>query len=116
MFKMDAHLHWLIQDLADVPDGDTWLSKKERKLLSGLHIPKRRNDWRLGRWTAKCTCRAYQPEIFPEFSQMEIIAAEDGGPDIYRVEDNCPPYSISISHSNDRGFCTVAPPRVPPSN
>lgn len=112
---MNPRLYWLTQNLSDVPDKDDWLSEREQVLLSGLHVPKRRNDWRLGRWTAKCVCRAYRPAIFSEFSQMEIIAAEDGGPDVYGVEgnDEPAPVSISISHSSERGFCVTASPDFP---
>ena len=107
---MDNQLYWLTQNLSDVPEKDDWLGEKERAVLSGLHVPKRRNDWKLGRWTVKCGCRAYRPEILSEFARMEIIAAEDGGPDIYWVDGKPVPVSISISHSNQRGFCSVAPP------
>ena len=40
---------------------------------------------------------------------MEIIAADDGSPDVFYVEGQPVPVSISISHSHDRGFCVIAP-------
>jgi 4'-phosphopantetheinyl transferase len=105
---MDDCLYWLIQNLTDVPDGEDWLSEKEKALLSRLHVPKRRNDWRLGRWTAKQAYRLYQPAFTPSIPEMDVVAAEDGGPDIY-ISDKPAPVSISISHSHGRGFCILAP-------
>ena len=36
-----------------MPDGDDWLRGGERDVLTGLSVPKRRADWRRGRWAAK---------------------------------------------------------------
>jgi len=105
---MNPLLYWLTQNLSDVPEGNDWLSAREKRLVSGLHFSKRRNDWRLGRWTAKSACRACLPDVLPAMAQMEIIAAEDGGPDVFFVEGKPAPVSLSISHSNDRGFCVVS--------
>ena len=110
-FKMDDCLYWLIQNLRDVPDGEDWLSGKEKALLSRLHVPKRRNDWRLGRWTAKQTYSLYLPASAPSMPEMDVIAAEDGGPDIY-ISGKPAPVSVSISHSHGRGFCVLAPSDV----
>ena len=106
---MGECLGWLTQDLADVPEGDDWLGEREREILSGLHFSKRRNDWRLGRWTAKCACRAFKPDIVTILAQMEIIAADDGGPGVFLAGGEPAAVSLSISHSNNRGYCTVAP-------
>ena len=53
------NVYWLEQSDGDVPVGDGWLSAGERATLDRLRIPKRRADWRLGRWTAKCAAAAY---------------------------------------------------------
>lgn len=106
---MTIQIHWLTHDLDEVPVGDVWLSPREISVLAGLHVPKRRSDWRLGRWTTKSVCQAYRPDTFPEMSKMDIIAAEDGGPDLYFSGGPRAPVSISISHSNARGFSAVAP-------
>ena len=108
LLKMSESIHYLTQNLTDVPDNDDWLSEKERALLSRLNVPKRRNDWRLGRWTAKRACTFYIPGSAPSMTEMDVIAAEDGGPDIY-IEGRAAPVSISISHSHGRGFCAIAP-------
>jgi 4'-phosphopantetheinyl transferase len=105
---MPLAICWLIQNLPDVPDKNDWLSPREHSILSGLHVPKRRNDWRLGRWTAKQACRIFKPDLFPDMTQMEIIAADDGGPDVYFAAEGRAPVSLSISHSNGRGMSAVA--------
>ena len=111
--NMKDCLYWITQDLSDVPDGDEWLSKREQDLLSGIHVSKRRNDWRLGRWTAKRAYSIYNIAVtVPSMRGIDVIAAEDGGPDIY-IADNPAPVSISISHSHGHGLCVIAPADFP---
>jgi 4'-phosphopantetheinyl transferase len=52
------HVYWLEQTEADVPTGNDWLSASEVERLNGMRFAKRRTDWRLGRWTAKCALAA----------------------------------------------------------
>ena len=106
---MDEILHWLTRNLADVPENDDWLSDRERDVLAGMRFAKRRNDWRLGRWTAKQAICAYQVRDDSLMSSLEIRAAADGVPEAFW--DGAPgKVSISISHSNDRSLCVVGPP------
>jgi 4'-phosphopantetheinyl transferase len=44
---------WVLVEADEMPEGDHWLSETERRDQEGLRIPKRRADWRLGRWAAK---------------------------------------------------------------
>jgi len=110
---MKACIFWLVQDLSDVPEGDTWLSEREREILSRLLVPKRRDDWRLGRWTAKQASCALMPAAFPAKEDAEIIAGEDGAPDIFLPGGLQSPVSISVSHSNGRGLCGIEAQRRP---
>lgn len=105
---MNAGLYWIAQTQADVPEGDYWLNEGERRLLEGLRFPKRRNDWRLGRWTAKqaiCACLDKDASFLP---LLEIRAATDGSPEAF-WNDGPGEVSISISHSRDMGLCVVGP-------
>jgi 4'-phosphopantetheinyl transferase len=104
-------LYWLTRKIEDVPENDDWLSDAERDILAGFRFSKRRNDWRLGRWTAKQAVCAYQSRKDPVFASLEIRAAEDGAPEAFR---NGAPgeVSVSISHSSGRGFCVVGPPGI----
>jgi 4'-phosphopantetheinyl transferase len=105
---MGNSLYWLIRKFEDVPDNDDWLSDAERNILAGFRFPKRRNDWRLGRWTAKKAICAYQSRQDPVLASLEIRAAEDGAPEAFW--DGMPgKVSLSISHSHGQGFCVVGP-------
>ena len=98
------------QDLADVPENDDWLSSGERKVLAGLRFPKRRNDWRLGRWTAKRAISAFlRLDPAADISLIEIRAAADGAPEAF-LGDKPAEITISISHAGGRSFCAAGPP------
>lgn len=93
----------------DVPPSLAWLSPREREVLDRLHVPKRRQDWILGRWTAK---RAIAAQLAladrPPLRSIEILAAADGAPEVF-VGAVSAPWSISISHSAGRALCAVVP-------
>jgi hypothetical protein len=81
-------VYWLRCVAADLPDHDRWLSDRERETLDGLRFPKRRADWRLGRFTAKTAIRAAWAALAPgsPVPPIEIVAAPDGAPEL-RGED-----------------------------
>jgi 4'-phosphopantetheinyl transferase len=95
---------WLTSSAADVPAGDDWLSSRERAVLGRLHIAKRREDWRLGRWTAKAAVAAW---LGVSAGRVEIIAADDGAPEAY-VDGAPAPVSVSLSHRAGRALAVVA--------
>jgi 4'-phosphopantetheinyl transferase len=103
---MHDTLFWLIQNLQDLPEGDDWLSAAEQSISAGLRFPKRRNDWRLGRWTAKKAILAYRRKENSVLSSLEIRAAADGAPEAF-WNDESGNISVSISHSHERCFCVV---------
>jgi 4'-phosphopantetheinyl transferase len=104
-------LYWLEQTCADVPPDDDWLRPSETACLNALRIPKRRTDWRLGRWTAKravsiCLNAPGPPKTL---AAIEIRSAASGAPEVFL--DNQPAaVTISLSHSNGTALCAVAPP------
>jgi 4'-phosphopantetheinyl transferase len=101
--------YWLMQSQSDVPDEDWWLSENERTTLAGLKFPKRRNDWRLGRWTAKLTARsclsANEDQL--NLADLEVFPAPDGAPQLL-VKGIAANLSISLSHSERHGFCAIS--------
>ena len=105
---MTQMLYWITRSLADIPDNSDWLSDGEREILATLRFPKRRNDWRLGRWTAKQAVSSYQMKQKSPLSSLEIRAASDGAPEAFWA-DGSPSASISISHSNNRSLCAIGP-------
>src|SRR5215218_9364959 len=95
---------WLIRSLTDVPDGDAWLSARERRTALGFHVARRRRDWLLGRFTAKAAvgaCLSVSPE------RVEIVAAPDGAPEAW-VDGERAPVSVSVSHRAGRALAAVA--------
>ena len=105
---MSNSLYWFTQNFQDVPESDSWLSRGERDIVSAMRFPKRRNDWRLGRWTAKLAVCAYQMKEYCQLSSLEIRAAADGAPEAF-WDDGSENVSVSISHSGDRSLCVVGP-------
>jgi 4'-phosphopantetheinyl transferase len=104
-------VYWFEQCAADVPAGDDWLSPAESVTAAAMRIPKRREDWRLGRWTAKCAIRAYvQPEALA-LRDIELKLAPSGAPAAFLA--NTPALlSISLSHRDGRALCAIAPTGV----
>lgn len=93
------------------PGGTAWLTPQERMVEAGLVVPKRRTDWRLGRWLAKravIECLGDQPDDIL-LSQVEVTAGPDGAPEV-RVHSGAGvvPLSISISHSEGVGMAVAA--------
>jgi 4'-phosphopantetheinyl transferase len=92
---------------SSVPDEQHWLSRQEIYVLSGFKLPKRRQDWLLGRWTAKSTLNLLaQPHSY-RLQDWRITAAPDGAPGVWlngKPVDLC----ISLSHSAGMAFCAVA--------
>ena len=105
----DPPIYCLERRESDIADGSGWLSERERAVLDGLRVPKRRADWRLGRWTAKCAMAAYlELEEDPAtLASIEIRAAASGAPKAFRRGWPAGPH-ISLSHSHGAGFCAVA--------
>jgi 4'-phosphopantetheinyl transferase len=94
---------WLTSWAAEVPPGDAWLSPRERDVLAGLRLAKRRDDWRLGRWAAKAAVAAW---LGVGAERVEVLAAADGAPASWL--DGAPaPVSLSLSHRAGRALAAV---------
>lgn len=106
-------IYWLEQSLSDVPVEDAWLTSAELVTLSHLRFPKRREDWRLGRWTAKSCIAAYlkMSRVARELSCIEIRAADSGAPFAVLLDTNAT-FAISLTHRSGKAMCAVAPANV----
>ncbi|HEY7513103.1 MAG TPA: 4'-phosphopantetheinyl transferase superfamily protein [Vicinamibacteria bacterium] len=95
----------LLAGAAELPRDDEWLSPAERAILHRSRVPKRRQDFRLGRWAAKrVLALLYGDEEMLAAGRFEIRPARGGAPVPYR--DGAPlEATLSISHS---GSCAVA--------
>jgi len=102
-------VHWLEQTEADVPAENRWLSAKEMNSLQSMRFAKRRDDWRLGRWTAKRALAACLnlPSDLAALANTEILAAPSGAPEVLFFSQTAP-VTISLSHRAGRAMCGVA--------
>lgn len=102
-------IYWLEQTEGDVPIGDDWLSESELSRLDSLRFPKRRADWRLGRWTAKRAMAAALslPDDNRALANIIVTAAATGEPEV-TFAGGGPAVTISISHRDGRASCAIA--------
>lgn len=107
---MHLDVYWLEQTEADLPSGESWLGSNEVALLNRMHFPKRRADWKLGRWTAKRAVATYLnlPGGLPDLAVIEILPTPSGAPQVWLANQSAP-LTISISHSSGTAVCAVAP-------
>ncbi len=104
------HICWTEQREADLPRAGDWLSDGEALRLEGMRFPKRRADWRLGRWTAKQALAAWWtlPDNTATFRRIEILAAPSGAPEVY-LDGRPGAVTISLSHRGGVAACAVGP-------
>ncbi len=107
------NVFWLQQTEADVPAKNDWLCANEALCLSGMRFPKRRDDWRLGRWTAKRAFVAYSGCSLenPLLSEIEIRSALSGAPEVV-LGGKPAAASISLSHRAGTAIVAVSDPDV----
>ena len=103
-------VYWMEQCEADMPTDDDWLSPREAIFLRRLRFPKRRADWRLGRWTAKCLLADFlNTPRFPRIlASIELRPSESGAPELF-IKNKPHPFPISLSHRAGIAVCAIAP-------
>ena len=92
---------------ADVPEDDVWMAPAEVAVLASLRFPKRRAEWRLGRYAAKQAVAAFLADE-RTLPSIAVRAAADGAPEVF-LEGGPAPLTLSISHSGGQAFCAIAP-------
>jgi 4'-phosphopantetheinyl transferase len=103
-------VYYLLLQAADVPAAPDWLSPAERAALQRLTVDKRRQDWLLGRWTAK--------QLVLHLPGMGVLAGDparltihkraDGSPVVQFVDPSTPPVSLTLSLSHSGGVGAAA--------
>lgn len=92
---------WVMVAAHDLPGSDAWLSPREQRVLCGYELPRRRGDWRLGRWAAKNAILATLDEPGTVgLAEIEVLAAVDGAPE---ASFRASPAGISVSISHRDG-------------
>ena len=98
------YVYWLEGSASELPVSDDWLTAGERERLASLRFPKRRADWRLGRWTAKRAVAIYLE--LPSLEAVEIRAAPSGAPEAFVAGERAP-LALSISHRRSVAVCAI---------
>jgi len=108
-----TQIFWLEQTEADLPEDHDWLSVSEAARADGMRFAKRRTDWLLGRWTAKCAvARYWKYRATPRMlASIEIRSAACGAPEVFFAGEAAA-VTISLSHRAGRAMCAVAPADV----
>lgn len=114
-------IDWLICLADDCPELGAghppgFLSAFEREMLAELRFPKRRREWLLGRWTAKCLLQRCHPAYGSLTPQAITVGNDpDGAPYLSIEGEGRLAMSLSISHRSDRAFCALSstlPPAI----
>lgn len=102
-------VYWLECSRSDLPAENAWLGDEESLVFQSLRVPKRRDDWRLGRWTAKQAVAAYLEldSDATSLAALEIRPALSGVPEVF-LHRHPAPVSISITHCNGVAACAVS--------
>lgn len=106
-------VYWLENTVADVPLQDDWLSLAEVVRLNRMRFSKRREDWRLGRWTAKNAVASYWrlADQMRSLAEIEIGSAFSGAPEVF-LANHPAEITISLSHRDGIAACAVAGSKV----
>ena len=98
-------IRWSLSRASAAPEGDDWLGPEERAAQAGLTLPKRRAEWRLGRYTAKSLVADLIGAR--RLEEIQVIAAKDGAPEAF-VGGERLRMSLSISHRDGVAACAAA--------
>ena len=105
---MQNNIYWYITDINTVPGDNDWLSVNEKKILDKLRFLKRRNEWRLGRWTVKKAIQKYFSSTGSiSFTEIEILSKKNGAPFI-NIDNKESKLSLSISHREQKAICILS--------
>lgn len=99
---------WHSQGLADVPPDDSWLTVLEAGWLAGMRFPKRRSEFRLGRWTAKNALARWlgMADDLDGLRRIEIGRSPEGAP-VPAIDGRPAPAAISLSDRADWAVCVI---------
>lgn len=100
---------WLLGRLQDLPATLDWLTPFEVETLAGFRPEKRRQEWLLGRWTAKRTLTLAAGERFAGSSSVELeIRPAASGALRAHFQNRQLDLRLSLSHRRGAALCAVA--------
>jgi 4'-phosphopantetheinyl transferase len=97
--------------MADVPADNAWLSPREAAWVARMRFPKRRSEFRLGRWTAKRALALHlgRGHSADELRAIEIDRAPDGAPRPL-VDGRAAAAYVTMTDRADHAVCLLGPP------
>jgi len=99
---------------ADARASPGFLSASEQRTFKRLRFPKRREEWLLGRWTAKQLLRrSLEGYEGLALSVISVGVDPDGAPYLSVQGEGRLPASLSISHRAGRAVCALSPALSP---
>lgn len=98
------------QTLSHLPGDLDWLHPEESEYLATLRFENRRNDWLLGRWTAKRALLSFLEKegLAMEIKAIAIRKAGSGAP-VAAFGVPVPACTLSISHRAGHAIAVAAP-------
>jgi 4'-phosphopantetheinyl transferase len=107
---MPKPIYWKLVDSHQAPlETQGFLSQSELGKFSTFRFPKRRNEWLLGRWTAKSLVQSIPAYHDYSLDQIEIRNIPEGAPYIQLPGETTPTDCLTISHSEHLALCALAP-------
>ena len=107
---MPSPIYWTLVHRSQVPPDRLkgFLSDPEFLKLSTLRFPKRRDEWLLGRWAAKCLVHSVPAYRQYALDEIQIQNAPEGAPYIQPSGEAVSPDCLSISHSDPFALCALS--------
>ena len=106
---MPNPIYWMLVDAHQAAqEAPGVLSPAELQKYSAFRFPKRREEWFLGRWTAKTLVHSLPVYQQYHLDQIEMRNAPEGAPYLQLPGRAAPAECLSISHSGDFAVCALA--------
>ncbi len=111
-FIMSNPIYWMLSDSLQIApallEALDFLSPSEFQKYSAFRFPKRRNEWLLGRWTAKALVHSIPDYQHYSLDQIEICNAAEGAPYLQLPGRITKAECLTISHSGECSFCALS--------
>src|SRR5512140_3043067 len=105
---MSKPIYWmLVEPDQTAPEAGGLLSASELGKYSAFRFPKRRDEWLLGRWTAKSLVHSLPAYQQYSLEQIEILNTPEGAPYIQFADGTIPGGCLTISHSGHLAVCAL---------